>query len=164
MRIEVLDRKVLHPVKHFFSKFCQRSLGDNRHQLRVCESGQKAQRIKPGQNGNKAQNLSGYARPVAGLPACFHSGYDILHKDGGHGAYDSVKEDTDQRNGKKNRIKAEQHTDQPKQYGFPSALVRFLIGHPYHPPYSERCKPHDIFHLFSKARRVCQQRLCSRRP
>ena len=52
MGIKVADGQILHVIKHLFTHFCQGSLGNNGHQLRIANSGYQADHIHCYQNGH----------------------------------------------------------------------------------------------------------------
>ena len=141
VRVEIADRQVLHAVEHFFTHLGERALRDHSHELRINDAGYKAQPVENSQNGDEAENIAGNARPVAGLPALLDRGDDVLHEDRGDGADDGIQENAQQRDGEKNRIKAEKHADQAEQNGFAAALFDIILHRCFHLPYSEKYRP-----------------------
>lgn len=91
--VEITDGQVLHMVEHFFAHFRQGTLGDDGHQLVVRGAGRQAEHIQHHQDAYQTANLPRHRGPVAGFPALFHQGNDILHEHGGDGTDDGVEQD-----------------------------------------------------------------------
>ena len=149
MGVKILDGKVLHAVEHLFAHLGKRALGDNGHQLVEHCARRQAEHIEHHQDEHKVEDLPAHGGPVSRLPALLHQGDDILHEDGGDGADDGVEEDAAEGHGEHNRVKAEQHLDQPQQNGGAFRAGGSLLSHFQHLPFPEssrgsaRCRSPD---------------------
>ncbi len=70
MRVEILDRQILHLVEQGLAHLVQKALCEDSRKLGLEEHGDKAQNVERGENDNERQYLPYGAVPVAGLGKC----------------------------------------------------------------------------------------------
>ena len=152
MRIKIADGQILHVIEHLFTELCQRSLGDDSHQLSIKDVGKKADRIQSDQKGQQSKNGSGSRGPVSAFKGVLHDGNGVLHEHRRNGAHNCIDENADQRDRKKHRIKAEYGADQAGKNALGRASAACggfggIICHPCHllldsGMYKDHDKPH----------------------